>query len=292
MHKYEEAIEHYDESIAMCPNNENFCKEIAKKKEQVEDEQRSKSDKNIKCHQSIGDRMKEVPNVSDGRKLKFAGIVMNGSSNKDKKTTSDKYFKQFIHMDNSVPSFDLDSFPVGCDIPKCKRRLNEFHEYARYRNGRYMSFKQNKKPDEMDYFERIGNNCSHTVEWYSNSHPGDINTRPVLMECDSIELQSFSYEINRSEILTPGTTHVVIGFTDLGFFHTAKFNPELTPEKPLKWFGYEASAYCCAKTAIITTMMMMNAPSDHVLQVWYSATWSKETLKSFKSAIEMLLNSN
>ena len=303
MSKHEEAIENYDESIALCPNNENFCKEIAKKKDKIKNEinaQKSNlNGNNYQCDQSIRSRLAQNPNLIHEKDLKpkedlncqetrseFIKMMEIASCNPNLPK------ELFGYLDKSVPSYKLDSYPALCDIPKCSQRIKSFYEYTKLRYMNYVSYKLDlKSNDSMDMFKRLGDITPQTIEWYTNSKLGEVNTNPESSEYNPTVLHSFSNQINRSEILTPGTTHVAIGFTDLGFFHTAKFNAELTPEKPLKWFGYEASAYCCAKTAIITTMMMMNAPSDHVLQVWYSATWSKETLKSFKNAIEMVLNS-
>ena len=303
MSEFEMAIEYYDKSISLCPNNDDFCKEIMKKKQEIKNGINSKK-QNLnglgnQCDQSIRTRLAGIPNLIQEKDLKPKSEM----TSKELSALNEKIqflsrmsgnpSNEFNFYDNTVPSFELESYPSWCNVKKCKERINQNYEITKSRNVMYNSYiRKMIRPDNVEYFKRIGNTMPQTLEWYTKGILGDINKHHVVIEYDPTILHSFSNEINKSEILTPGTTHVAIGFTDLGIFHTAKFNAELTPEKSLKWFGYEASAYCCAKTAIITTMMMMNAPSDHVLQVWYSATWSKETLKSFKSAIEMLLNSN
>ena len=299
MCELDKALNHYDQSISLCPNNKRFCKKIKLKKQQVKDEINSKNPaldiNNNPADTSIRARLAETPNIIHEKDLKDKDNVTGEELslyNKlmDLMACNFQLPKQLNYLDKSMPSFDLDSYPAFCDIPRCKQRINNYYEHTKARSMSYMSYKSGIKPDIMDYFQRLGNNLPETIDWYEKSKDGDINIHPISVQYNPTVLHSFSNEIIKSQVLTPGTTYVAIGFTDLGLFHTAKFNAEFSSERPFKWFGYEASAYCCAKTAIITSMMMMNASSDHVLQVWYSATWSKETLKSFKSAIEMILN--
>jgi hypothetical protein len=37
--------------------------------------------------------------------------------------------------------------------------------------------------------------------------------------------------------------------------------------EPIRWVGYEMSAYACAKTMVITQMLLQGAPTDTILQV-------------------------
>lgn len=141
--------------------------------------------------------------------------------------------------------------------------------------------------------------------------------------------QSFVNAPSRTEILSPGTTHVAIGFVDLGGLAAAcevmaarepllaqlaqlganlaagsstsgsgsntrsgsgggssSSSKSLTPQelqeqflqslssktglKPLRWVGYEQSAYCVAKTLVLLQMVEQGAAVDGVLQVGLS----------------------
>ena len=87
-------------------------------------------------------------------------------------------------------------------------------------------------------------------------------------------------------------THVAVGFTDLGVFHSFDYSEEWTTSRPLRWVGYEASAYCVAKTTVVVALIERGAAKEEIMQVWYSAAWSWDTLKAFRAAINYLKNSN
>eukprot|EP01062_Namystynia_karyoxenos_P058755 TRINITY_DN50237_c0_g1_i1.p1 TRINITY_DN50237_c0_g1~~TRINITY_DN50237_c0_g1_i1.p1 ORF type:complete len:975 (+),score=308.10 TRINITY_DN50237_c0_g1_i1:76-2925(+) len=57
----------------------------------------------------------------------------------------------------------------------------------------------------------------------------------------------------------------------------------------LSFVGYEASAYSIAKSAVIAQMMIMDAPLDCVVQVWFSSGWSHETESAFRLACRSLV---
>jgi hypothetical protein len=119
--------------------------------------------------------------------------------------------------------------------------------------------------------------------------------------------QSYTNCPARTEILTPGTTHVAIGFVDLsnlaaacemmaarhpeyakaglgavadteGSGHQAFSTSSSSSSSggggggggglpPLRWVGYEASAPCVAKTLVLLQMVRQGAAVDEVLQV-------------------------
>ena len=105
------------------------------------------------------------------------------------------------------------------------------------------------------------------------------------MPYDPRILHSYTNEPPENKILPLDGVHVSIGFTDLSMFFKVE---ECSQSKPLKWVGYEASAYCVAKTAVVVAMIESGAAKEEILQVWYSAAWSWDTLKSFRAAINYL----
>jgi hypothetical protein len=82
---------------------------------------------------------------------------------------------------------------------------------------------------------------------------------------------SFGNATVEKETITCGTTHVAIGFVDLGTLLHAqlmtKDNQPVSSGEPIRWVGYEMSAYACAKTMVITQMLLQGAPTDTILQV-------------------------
>lgn len=82
----------------------------------------------------------------------------------------------------------------------------------------------------------------------------------------------------KTEALTPGTTHVAIGFVDLGSLSAAcgalklqkaaaNTRSRQPASQPLRWVGYEMSAYAVAKALVLLEMIKLDASVDMLLQV-------------------------
>ncbi|KAJ9468496.1 Stress-induced-phosphoprotein 1 [Diplonema papillatum] len=52
----------------------------------------------------------------------------------------------------------------------------------------------------------------------------------------------------------------------------------------LEIIGYESNAYAIAKSAVIAQMLESEVPLEHIIQVWFSSGWLRETEFSFKQA--------
>ena len=197
-------------------------------------------------------------------------------------------------IDDRIKPYEVDSFPNGCDVQACKERLLEMFENTRGVKFHYAQLQSKfSQENPMDVFRRLGNTLPETLSWYQQAKrkPGSVFVDFKPVPYDACKLHSYTSQVVKAEILTPATTHVAVGFNDLSIFYTARFLEELSKEKPLKWVGFEIAPYSIAKTAIIVAMMEMDADIDHILQVWYSASWSRATLCSFRKAVEFLLNS-
>ena len=76
-------------------------------------------------------------------------------------------------------------------------------------------------------------------------------------------------------MLTAGTTHVAIGFLDLGSLASAVSLWEgkevgggaAGAGQPLRWVGYDSSPYAVSKTLVVAEMMRQGAATDAVVQV-------------------------
>lgn len=89
---------------------------------------------------------------------------------------------------------------------------------------------------------------------------------------------------NRVEVLQLGTTHIAMGFNDLALLCSSKFVGPCDGRK-LKFIGVDQSAYSVAKGLVILQMLEDDStPLGHILQVWYSSTWTLSALTSFKRA--------
>ena len=316
--RFFDAIKVYEEGISQTGVNQEFENAIEACKNQLA-EIKLTVDKNNNSPVSLNQEKKEnktvttdsLPDASIRSKLaKLPNLMSEEQYNALYYKCDDQSDQQLFMMhemmstcgnafggnwiDTRIPQFhtELANFPAGCDTQESKKRLLQFYIYSRCRQFNYLTCRLEGKIDPKDYFKRIGTFDDRVHKWFSKADKGQICPFEHESIYDPRVLHSFANEACHSIILTPGTTHVAVGFTDLGLFHSANFNKPISKEKPLKWIGYESSAYCVAKTAVIVAMLSLGASSEHVLQVWYSAAWSKAALKSFREAIGFLLASN
>lgn len=160
-------------------------------------------------------------------------------------------------------------------------------------------FKQKDyQPAPADYLKRLGTNDPVTLKWYCDCRvPGSINQqRPWHAYADFIR-HSFSNQSYRKEALHGGTTHVAVGFVDLGILFASELHePPENCSGPLRFIGVECSAYSVAKTHVIWEMLKQTPTSGQerqnhlrsIMQVWFSATWSEGTEKAVRSALLVL----
>ena len=69
---------------------------------------------------------------------------------------------------------------------------------------------------------------------------------------------------------------------------------------PLRWVGYDSSAYAVAKSLVVAEMIqqVQQQPAaaggaemiDHILQVWYSSAWTRAALAAFRTALTAVLS--
>jgi hypothetical protein len=134
--------------------------------------------------------------------------------------------------------------------------------------------------------------CSGELKNFLSSprRVGDIFTKKTKYSYRSNSVQSFSNTPKRSLSLDQGKVHVAVGFVDLDLLLRARIaQSKDSIEKSNKFIGYEASAYAVAKTNVIKEMMMGKAPIRSIIEVWFSAVWTMNTLKHFKDAVKKVL---
>ena len=85
-----------------------------------------------------------------------------------------------------------------------------------------------------------------------------------------------------------GPTHVALGFNDLQVLLPDAASSEM---KAIRFIGYDRSAYSVAKTLVLAHMMRsVDVQAHHIIEVWYSSTWTYETLMFFRSSCLALLS--
>lgn len=189
-----------------------------------------------------------------------------------------------------------DGYPIGVDPTFARNYLRLSFEQAR--GLPYMMeipLRQAKfQPDPADIFKRL-HNYVWRLDWYLNAAHGSIYSDEDVMNYGTSQRQNFSNQMYRKEILEGGKTHVAIGFVDLGSLLASEVRMQ-GPE-PLRFIGYEISAFAVAKTLLIREMLLQQPKSElafanllrSILQVWFSATWTKSTLAIFRLSISTFL---
>jgi len=144
------------------------------------------------------------------------------------------------------------------------------------------------EPQPSDILKRLASAHPDKLDWYYgiNGHPYSDHIR-----------HSFSNQAYRKEVLHQGTTHVAVGFVDLGLLLEGTLQePPTNHSGPLHFVGVELSSYAVAKTMVVWEMLKQSPrdpakKEDHmhfILQAWFSSTWSQGTARALNSAISAL----
>jgi hypothetical protein len=147
-----------------------------------------------------------------------------------------------------------------------------------------------------DILKRVGATTEAALQWLAEAPMGNVCFRPKGDQGYSRTIfHSFGNVANTKVFLTPGQTHVSVGFLDLGGLAASCVAMEdLLADGGmgvLRWVGYEASAYCVAKTEVVAEMMRTRASTDDILQVCtlsdvcqhhpiYCRSWCSQRLRS------------
>ena len=146
-------------------------------------------------------------------------------------------------------------------------------------------------PEPNWLIKRLGNNHPHCFNWLMSNPPlGSIRPEiPALYNAYAdYKRHDFSNSVHASVALHAGTTHVAIGFVDLGMLLVADLQ-DGPKGSPLSFVGYDSSAYAVAKTLVIWQMLRDKAVDARVItQVWFSVGWAKSTQKAFREAVGTL----
>ena len=91
-------------------------------------------------------------------------------------------------------------------------------------------------------------------------------------------------------IFSAGETHVSLGCVDFAqlLFGTCDGNLK---QKEIHFHGVDCSLVSIVRCKVLYKMILNQAASRSILQVWFSTGWSKQTLKEFIWACKQLLES-
>jgi hypothetical protein len=223
--------------------------------------------------------------------------------------TEENEIEMFGRVIEPMPDFRMELLSDGGGIPSGVDRAwaNEYlrlsfeqasgvHMFEVY----FMSEKFAPKPPYI--LKRLGTNDERKVRWYlGRNYPGNIyQHRAVNPYCELLR-HSFSNQAYRRERLCRGTTHVAVGFVDLGILLAAELSdPPANRDGPLRFIGIEMSPYNVAKSHVIWQLLRqipLASPDCelhlwNVVQVWFSATWTEGTIVAVREAVSAILASN
>ena len=126
-------------------------------------------------------------------------------------------------------------------------------------------------------------------EWINRAKNGEANFHNVKYNpLEFAMCQCFS-NMSNELLLLPNCSHVSVGFVDFGeLLYCIDTNTE---NSNIRWFGYELSPYCVAKSLVLLEMLKSTCAIDCIIQIAYSSVWSKESSDSFRNAVATLLQS-
>jgi len=159
-------------------------------------------------------------------------------------------------------------------------------------------------PSPKDIMKRLGTNDHGMLSWYFG--PKDNSTKIFTSHLTGPYAEflrhSFSNQSYRKEALCVGTSHVAVGFVDLGILFAADLisPPSQLHQGPLKFIGIEKSPYSVAKTLVVWGLIEKAALSQtdmirsvrRVVQVWFSSTWDEDTVESVKDILTSLTSTS
>jgi hypothetical protein len=173
-------------------------------------------------------------------------------------------------------------------------RLTPFSHYEGYKSGEII--RRNRNPQSQTLMRRLGirNTDLRKLDWYFRCPVlGTVYDEDAIPPYNAFTTASFSNFINPStECLTYGTTHVAVGFVDFGILLNCQYNNDNSKD-PLRFYGYESSAYAIAKAFIILDLLQNGDPVEaprQIVQVWYSSVWTKRTTNAFLVAATNVSN--
>lgn len=140
--------------------------------------------------------------------------------------------------------------PVGVDPGWADKYLRLAFEHASGLPHRFeLVFKSKRyEPTPADVMKRLGGNHREKLEWYFGGRvtPGSTFSRHISHPYNELVRHSFSNQAYRQEALHLGTTHVAVGFVDLGILlaSTLQEHPK-GHEGPLHFLGIEMSENSC-----------------------------------------------
>lgn len=253
--------------------------------------------------QQLEERKNTLHGVAESLERKMSADELGMMRMQMNKLTVGKQRKLFGRKIQPMPDFyeelrlEGGGFPHGVDNGWADKYLRTVFEQSHglpHLMELYMK-EDGYEPGPGDVLKRVGTNDKTKLDWYwGPQHPG--NVFPHNPEAySSLIRHSFSNQIYRKEVLQQGSTHVAVGFVDLGILFAAILRGH-QGDPPLRYIGVEMSCYAVAKTHVIWQMLKQTPNGTqnrqnhlrYIMQAWYSTTLDKGAVAELYSALNVL----
>lgn len=152
--------------------------------------------------------------------------------------------------------------------------------------------KENRKIDTVELWRRLGGKCNALFKWYFDSKReiGDVLHRPVVKYTMGVSVLHANFgncPVCPKHTLRFGSTHVAVGFVDLGVLLDSKYLEQADNHESecLHFRGFEANEFSVAKSLVLWNMLCTEGTKAcWVVQVWFSSVWSKRATNAFLAA--------
>ena len=133
--------------------------------------------------------------------------------------------------------------------------------------------------------------------WGPNSAiaaPGNLEFGKVYPAPPNVSYQKDFFQTMKNYklsqwVLTAGETHVSLGCADFAQLIFGQFDGDLT--QPIFFHGVDSAIVSVVRCKVLYQMILNQAMSRSILQVWFSSGWCNSTLKDFTDACKKLMQS-
>lgn len=200
-----------------------------------------------------------------------------------------KFVNKFLPTDPTIPKYHKEyqkAYPP--DVGGYKF-LDESYELQRSTTTERML--PIKGLDPSFVMRRWGPLTPELQQFLETAGLGTVYRNKPKVGYQANHFQSFGNTSPENISFAYGSTHVGVGFVDLGLLLYLQFDPYRNdPSKGrMKFVGIESCAYSIAKTRVIVEMLRQKSKPYSVMQVWFSSGWTRGTTESFKSAVDQVL---
>eukprot|EP00775_Hariotina_reticulata_P007641 gene7641-7843_t len=210
-------------------------------------------------------------------------------------------------FDNRIPPFHEEfaksgRWPSEADRKVCTLWLWEAYETARSLPLQMNSLMTRGSLTPEVFYRRMDDQAG--LRWLCTVPFGAVRFGLRHPYCGAY--QSYTNTFAKPELRALNASHISAGFVDLGSLAAScelhvgmsgRPASDIAAWKamvaaaggPMRWVGYDISAYAVAKTLVLLEMVQQDATADQLLQAWYSAAWSNCTCQAFRSALTKVL---